>query len=500
MNGIPLFVVVPLGAAFIIPIFSRWIKGFSDIAGNLICAFLMGLSIYFIQNAGQTQHYFVGDWELIDGIPIGIMMVMDGLTILMLLVVNCIGFLVSLFAVHYMSRYTDKEKYYTLFMLMVAGMNGVVISGDLFNLFVFLEITAIASYALVAFGVEAEELEASFKYQVLGGTASALILLGIAIFYLQVKTLNLADASRVISSLSDKTGMVFVGVLFLTGFSLKSALMPFHAWLPDAHPSAPAPISAMLSGVVIKVLGVYTLVRLFFNVFGLQNMPAIQTVFLVLGTLSMVVGAFLALGQKDMKRLLAYSSISQVGYIVFAFGLGTPLGILGGLFHLLNHSVLKSLLFLNSGAVVYETESRDMDKLGGLIHKMPVTGTTSVIASLSMSGIPPMGGFFSKLIIVWAALDSGHPVLGGIAVLASIITLAYYAKLQKSVFLGEMTTAFKKVKEAPVLMCIPMVILAIVSIGLGLLLLPSVKDSLLGPAVQVIQDGLKYADKVLGGP
>jgi multicomponent Na+:H+ antiporter subunit D len=499
MNGLPLFVIIPLGAAFLIPILGRLIKVLPDILGNLVCLSLMVLSLLFIRFSGIVQTYFVGGWEPVDGIPIGIALVADGLTVFMLLIINCIAFLVTLYGINYMNRYTDKDKYYTLFMLMLAGMNGVVISGDLFNLFVFLEITAIASYALVAFGVEAEELEASFKYQVLGGTASALILLGIAIFYLQVKTLNLADASRVIGQLGATPGIIFTGVLFLVGFSLKAALMPFHAWLPDAHPSAPAPISAMLSGVVIKVLGVYTLVRIFFNVIGIQLMPAVQTVLLVLGTLSMVVGGFLALGQQDMKRLLAYSSISQVGYIIFAFGLGTYWGILGGIFHMLNHSVLKSLLFLNSGAVVYQTETRDMDRLGGLGQRMPVTGASSMIASLSMSGLPPMGGFFSKLIIIWAALKTGHPVLATVAVLASILTLAYYAKLQKSVFLGQLNEAFKNVREAPFAMSLPVIILAVISIGLGVLLLPVLRDSVLDPAVQAIQGGVEYARMVLGG-
>ncbi|MBN1781473.1 NADH/ubiquinone/plastoquinone (complex I) [bacterium] len=499
MNWIPAFVAIPLGAAFLIPLIEHWIKGSSDFLTNAVTAFLMGLTLSFIHQAAQTQVYFVGGWEPAEGIPFGIALVVDGLSVLMLLVVNSIAFFATLYSVKYMARYTDKGKFFTLFMLMLAGMNGVVIAGDLFNMFVFLEITAIASYALVAFGIGSEELEASFKYQVLGGTASALVLFGIAIFYMMTKTLNFADASRVIAATGVTPALLFVSVLFLVGFGLKSALMPFHAWLPDAHPSAPAPISAMLSGVVIKVLGVYTLVRIFFNVIGIGTIPALKTVLLSLGVISMVAGAFLALGQQDMKRLLAYSSISQVGYIIFAFGLGTELGILGGLFHLMNHSVLKSLLFLNSGAVVYETESRDMEKLGGLMHKMPVTGTTSMIASLSMSGLPPLGGFFSKLIIIWASIDAGYPLLGAVAVIASIVTLAYYFKLQKEVFLGKLADAFQKAKEAPVLMCIPMICLAIISVGLGLLLLDPVREMVLTPAVHVIQGGVDYARMVLGG-
>ncbi len=499
MNVLPLFVVIPLGAAFLTPILSKIWDRLPATLGLLANGFVMGLSIWILQFSNQTSVYYAGGWEPIGGIPVGIAMVMDGLTVVMLMIINIVGFLVILYSLNYMTHYTDTGKYYTLFLLMIAGLNGVVLSGDLFNLFVFLEITAIASYALVAFGVEAEELEASFKYQVLGGTASAIILLGIALFYQLTGTLNLADASRVIDGIGLNAAVIFIGTLFLVGFSLKAALMPFHAWLPDAHPSAPAPISAMLSGVVIKVLGVYTLIRMFFNVLGIARISSILTIFLILGTLSMVAGALLALAQKDFKRLLAYSSISQIGYVIFALGLGTPLGFLGGLFHLINHASFKSLLFLNSGAVVYRTDNRDMEKMGGFSQRMPITGVTSLVGSLSISGIPPLGGFWSKLVIIIAAVESHHFILASIAALASIVTLAYYLKVQKMTFYGQLSNVYKGIKEVPVLMCVSMITLAVLSLGLGVLLLPQLRNVVLEPAVQVIAGGLDYAKMVLGG-
>jgi multicomponent Na+:H+ antiporter subunit D len=405
-----------------------------------------------------------------------------------------------MYSINYMTHYTDKGKYYTLFLLMLAGLNGVVLSGDMFNLFVFLEITAIASYALVAFGVEAEELEASFKYQILGGVASAVILLGIALFYNITGTLNMAEAAKVLNGLVDKPAAItFIGILFLAGFGLKAALMPFHAWLPDAHPSAPAPISAMLSGVVIKVLGVYALIRIFFTVFGTEIMSSIPTIFLVMGTISMVAGAFLALGQKDLKRLLAYSSISQIGYVIFAIGLNNDLGRLGAMFHLLNHANFKSLLFLNSGAVVFRTDNRNLERLGGLSQRMPVTGATSLIGSLSISGIPPLSGFWSKLIIIVAAIEGKYYILAGVAVLISIVTLAYYMKFQRFTFFGKLKDIYKEVKEVPVFMCISMVILAVLTIGLGIILIPQLREIILDPAVDVISGRAEYIKLVLGG-
>jgi len=335
---LPLFVAIPLGAAFVISLLARKSKGMADVLANLGTGALLVCSLYsiFLVNAHKVLVYKVGGWMP----PVGICMVLDGLTSFMLVTVNSVSFLVTIYSIAYMEKYTDKCKFYTLFMLMLAGMNGIIITGDLFNLFVFLEIASIASYALVAFGTEAEELEAAFKYAVMGSVASSFVLLGIAVLYSYTSTLNMADISLSLSQKGGGLTVMFISVLFLMGFGLKAALIPFHAWLPDAHPSAPASISAMLSGVLIKVLGVYALIRIFFNIFGINN--AILSVFMFLGVLSMLVGVILALSQWDFKRLLAYHSISQIGYVMLGIGLGTPLGILGGLFHLFNHSVFKS--------------------------------------------------------------------------------------------------------------------------------------------------------------
>ncbi len=496
MYIIPLFVVIPLGSAFLVSLLGKRVKRFSDSLSNLATFslfFISLVSIFLVRTQGILV-YKVGGWIP----PIGISMVMDGLTSFMLVTVNLIAFLVTIYSISYMEKYTAKNKFYTLFLLMLAGMNGVIITGDMFNLFVFLEIAAISSYALVAFGTEHEELEASFKYAVMGCLASSFILLGIALLYSFTSTLNMADISRTLIERGDNKIIFFVSTLFLMGFGLKAALVPFHWWLPDAHPSAPAPISAMLSGVLIKVLGIYALVRVLFNVLGLGEMKSILYILMILGTISMVVGALLALGQKDFKRLLAYSSISQVGYIIFAFGLGTPLGFLGALFHLFNHSTFKSLLFLNSGAVVYATENRDLEKMGGLSQKMPVTGTTSLIASMSISGIPPFSGFWSKLIIIIAALQARQFVLAFIAILVSIITLAYYLKVQKLAFFGKLRKKWEGVKEVPFPMKLSMVILSIICLVGGVLLLPGISEVFLEAARDALLAGKEYAALVFG--
>ena len=257
---------------------------------------------------------------------------------------------------------------------------------------------------LVAFGRGHDELEASFKYLMLSAVASAFVLLSIAVIFGVTGGVSFGVVAQGLKTLNIRYVVGFCSGLFLAGFGLKAALVPFHSWLPDAHPSAPAPISAMLSGVLIKVSGVYAMTRVFLGVFGLT--PALTTVLTVMGIVSIFVGALAALGQNDIKRMLAYSSISQIGYVVLGFGIGTPLGILGGLFHLFNHALFKSLLFLNAGAIEQSTGTRSLDKMGGLAKVMPLTAATSAIGSLSIAGIPPLNGFWSKLLIIIALVLS----------------------------------------------------------------------------------------------
>jgi len=253
----------------------------------------------------------------------------------------------------------------------------------------------------------------------------------------------------------------------------------------------------MLSGVLIKSLGIYTICRIFYNVIGMNL--NISTIIMFLGTLSMVVGALLALGQWDLKRLLAYSSISQIGYIILGIGLGTPLGILGGLFHLFNHSIFKSLLFLNSGAVEYATGTRDLQKMGGLMKKMPVTGTTNLIASMSIAGIPPFSGFWSKLLIIIALVQAGRFGYAFWAVLISVLTLAMYMKVIKYAFLGKLKPAWDKIKEVPVSMKLSMMALAFMCLVGGVLLLSGAKEVFLQGAQETLLEGAKYGAIILKG-
>ncbi len=507
---IPILVMTPLASAFVIMILSRFFRQFPRYFTALIMLVLLIISYYsLIHIDAGLSVYKVGGWEPVNKIPVGIYMVLDGFSAVMLCIISTIGFLSAVYSFSYVNRYTGGNYYYALFCLMVAGMNGVVLSGDLFNIFVFLEVSVISSYALVAFGVEKTELEASFKYQVLGGIASFLILIGIGLIYWKTRTLNLADIKEVFKAGYDRTFYIFIQLLMLSGFGLKAAIMPFHAWLPDAHSSAPSPISAMLSGVFIKAVGIYVIIRLFFNMFVIsEDMAMLIT---TLGTLSMVAGVFLAVGQWDMKRLLAYHSISQMGYVILSAGVGmimiargarysiTALAIAGGLFHLINHAVFKGLLFLSAGAVEYRLGTRNLKEMGGLSSVMPVTSATSFIASMSISGIPPFNGFFSKLIIIIACIQARFYLLASLAVIVSIITLASFLKLQRYAFYNKPPEGpVSSAREVALPMTFSMVTLSILCLALSMLAFPAIRDAVLKPAIDMLIYSGRYTLNITG--
>lgn len=481
---LPLFVAVPLAGALLISLVAGRGQRLIEILTVAIPSLLFLLALGTLAGMPRTGVlvHCVGGWAP----PVGIGLVEDNLTAYFLVIVHAVASAIALYSVSYIRHYTSPWKFFCLFLVLLAGINGVLITGDLFNLFVFMEIASLSACTLVAFGIERTELEAGFKYGVMSAVGALFVLLGIALLYGMTSTLDMDGVAAALRSGGGRGGAVvlLVTVLFIVGFGVKAALAPFHAWLPDAHPAAPAPISAMLSGLIIKCLGVYALIRILFGVIGMT--PAIASNLRLLGALSMGVGAFLALGQKDVKRLLAYSSMSQVGYIVFGIGLGTPLGILGGLFHLFNHAFGKSLLFLSAGAVDYATGTRDLDRLGGLSRKMPVTSAAATAGAMSIGGVPPFAGFWSKLVIIVAAVEAGHLGYAVWAVLCGVLTLTYLTKAVARVFQGPLPDKWKNVREVPWPMRTAMAALALVCLVGGLALLPPARARFLGPAAQTL--------------
>ncbi|MBT8039469.1 MAG: NADH/ubiquinone/plastoquinone (complex I) [Gammaproteobacteria bacterium] len=482
---IPYFIALPLTVSILVQLLARRRDGLAAGLAGLCMLVMATLSLLAaLSGQGGEVIYNMGGWAT----PIGIDLRLDALTALLLLTVNTVALAVALYAADYMKSFTAVPRFYSLFLLMVTGMNGVVMTGDLFNLYVFLEISAIASYALVAFGCEREELEASFKYIVLGSVSSSLILIALALMYGVTGALNMAHVSARVAEVGLDAPLTLAFALFLCGFAFKAALVPFHAWLPDAHPAAPAPVSALLSGVLIKAVGIYVLARLVFNVFG--PVAGVLELLCWLGLASMLVGGLAAMGQNDIKRMFAYSSISQVGFIVLGLGLATPLGLVGALYHLVNHALFKSLLFLNAGAVERCTGTRNLDELGGLNRALPVTGATSLVGSMSIAGIPPLNGFWSKLIIILACVQAGRYGFATVAVVVSIVTLAYQLKVQHRAFFAALPEALGTVRREPRRMALAMILLAAGCVVLSFAVVTGFTDPVfIGDAQAVLSSG-----------
>lgn len=437
-------------------------------------SFIKTLSFYFALLVLLAQALLVlfplpGFWtpELVSISPfINVSLAIDPLTLIMLFSISVVG-IAALFLGWFAKDDLNKRSDFTsLLMICVMGMNGVVMVSDLFSLYVFLEIVAVCSFVLIAFHKDRDGLEGSFKYLVMSAVATVMMLGSIALVSMLAGGTSFTAAATMFKAANGNfLAMVALG-LFVAGLAIKGGLVPFHGWLPDAYSVAPSSVSVLLAGIVTKTTGVYTIIRLACAVFGFT--PAISAILLMTGAITIVFGALAALGQKDFKRMLAYSSISQVGYIILSLGTGTPLGIAGAVFHLFNHAIFKSQLFINAAAVEEQTGTRDMDRLGGLSERMPITGATSVVGILSTVGIPPLSGFWSKIIIIIALWQSGHFVFATVAVLASVLTLAYFLSMQRRVFFGKIREGFENLQEAPAAFVVPALVLALITIGVGI--------------------------------
>jgi proton-translocating NADH-quinone oxidoreductase chain N len=390
----------------------------------------------------------------------------DNLSLVMLLSIGIVAFASLLVGMQTLSRDKDRANFASLVLIAMTGMNGTVLLTDLFSLYVFLEVTAVSSFILIAMKRNLKSLEGAFTYLILSAVATILMLSSVAMLLMvagDTSFLAVRDAVRT----SGGSSLVTLAVgLFICGSLIKGGLVPFHGWLPGAYSTAPAAVSVFLAGIITKASGVYVLIRLATSVFGPNS--SVNAILMIAGAISIVVGALAAMGQGDFKKMLAYSSISQVGYIVLGLGCGTPLAIAGAIFHLFNHSIFKSLLFVNSAAVEEQLGTTDMNQMGGLGARMPYTNATSMIAFLSTAGVPPLSGFWSKLLIVVALWQSGLHAYAFVAILASVLTLGYLLLMQRKVFFGILPQGLDNVKEASAGIVMPAVVLAIIIVGVGL--------------------------------
>ncbi len=424
--------------------------------------------------------------------PLGGCFEVDMLGVFMAASIAFLGFLVAVYSINYMERESRLTEFYTLVIFMMAGMTGIAMAGDLFTLFIFWELMGLSSYVLVAFLKSRwGPIEAGFKYLVMSATAGAFLLLSMAIIYGMTGTLNLAALA---TSLRGAEASPWILALFSTlvvGFGVKSAIVPLHTWLPDAHPEAPSPISALLSGIVIET-GLYALTRVLFIVFepGLFKLPMA-----FLAVLTMTLANVMALLQSDIKRLLAYSSIAQIGYMLVGLAAGTAYGVMGLFLHVFNHSMMKGMAFLASGSIVHEADTRDIGSLRGVGKMMPMTSISLFIALLGLGGVPGTNGFISKYHLFSAAFGSGLAWLGIMGVLNSALSMAYYIRVMQ-VLLGSPGEGFR-VHEAPVLMVTVTLVMAAIIVFLGVWPAPIIGFAT--RASEALVDGLStYIGAVLG--
>ena len=452
---------------------------------------------------GEIIAYWMGGRVPAGGYAIGIALEVDALSLFFGLLVATAVLVSCIYSIQYMSHDHNVREYYTLFLMLSGGVMGLVLSGDIFNMFIMVEILTFAAVALTAFRNTAKgALEAAFKYLVVGSMGSTCILVGTIMLYAQVHTLNFAQLSALIpGNLNNATKLAFA--LLFIGFATKAFIVPFHPLAADAHGAAPASISVLISGVLTKS-GIYGIIRLCYFLFQSMGLGTVQFMLVFFGCMSMFICVTMALAQHDFKRLLAFHSISQIGYVLTAVGLCTALGISAGLYHAMNHTLFKGLLFLAAGAVLHQTGTTDLDRLGGLSRKMPWTTVLFLIGAFSISGIPPFNGFASKWMIYQAtyekAVESGNIgflLVTIIALITSVLTLASFVKVSQSVFFGQLPKEYENVKEVSFGMRFAMCIFALLCVFTGLF--PDVVTKYLTePAANAVFNVTGYINSMMG--
>ena len=476
-NDFPVFAIMTYFLfAFLIVLFGKFktARNILAVLGVSIPLALLIILVKWVMIDGNTIVYWLGNRSVAGGYAFGIALEVDALSLFFGLLIATAVFVAGLYSIRYMEHDDNIPQYYTLFFMLAGGVLGLVLSGDVFNMFIMVEILTFAAVALTAFRNQAPgALEAAFKYLVVGCIGSTCILTGIIMLYAQMHTLNLAQLSALVPG--NYTTTVKVAFAFLlVGFATKAFIVPFHPLAADAHGAAPASISVLISGVLTKS-GLYGIIRLVFFIFGTISKTSFQYLLVTIGCVSMFVCVTMALAQHDFKRLLAFHSISQIGYVLTAVGLCTAMGFSAGLFHAMNHTLFKGLLFLAAGAVLHETGTTNLDELGGLSKKMPKTTILFIIGAASISGIPPFNGFASKWMIYKAcfqkASETGnffYVIVTIVCLITSVLTLASFIKVTQSVFFGRLPLKYENVKEVPFGMRFAMGIFAVLCILTGL--------------------------------
>lgn len=469
-----MIVLLPVSAALLCMLFSRISKNLGSwiVIASIFGAFLSAVTALqqVIVRNGAPIHYWMGGWQP----PIGIEFVIDPLSGILAVLITFISLMVAIY-----SRPFVKDEdwlhiggYYTLFGLMTVGMCGMVITGDVFNLYVYLEVMSLSGYGLIALGGKKSML-AAFRYLLIGTIGASLYLLGVGYMYAMTGTLNMADmAALAAGHLHSPLFAMAVGC-FVIGFGIKMALFPLHGWQPDAYTYAHPGAAALIAGIMSKIPS-YAMIRFLFYMFKVDN-PVVSSALNVLGIMGVagiLIGSIMALAQYDFRRMLAYSSVAQIGYIAIGLAMGNMYGFIGAVLHIINHAFMKCALFLVIGGIEYRFGEVNLYRLGGLNKKMTISTITVTFAALSMIGLPPTAGFFSKWYLLLGAYTGAQYFYIAVLVISSLLNAIYFFRILEQMFIqreASLTEVHRHKGKLglPVEMAIPIFVVGIGIMALG---------------------------------
>ena len=465
--------VFPLLSAFLIFAIGQWKKAACYplvVVALSLSVFSSIVTLIRVINTG-TIHYYLGNWDP----PWGIEYVIDHLSAFMLVIIS----FTSLFSAIYAKKTVEQELpgkivyFYTCFLLLIAGLLGISSTGDMFNLYVFIELTALSCYALISVGEDKASF-ASFRYVIMGTIGACFYLLGVGYLYLMTGSLNMGDLSALLPPLYANRAVQAAFVFCLIGFGIKIALFPLHSWQPDAYTYAPSAVSVIISTAMAKA-SIYALIRIIFSVFTVDFITTFAPIFDIVCWVSvaaMIFGSIYAIRQSNLKKMLAYSSISNVGYIVLGIGLSisTSLGLTPALMHILNHAVMKGCMFMAACSFIYKAGLRDIKDFTGLGRRMPYTTFAFILSALAMIGMPPSAGFVSKWYLILAALEAGKYIFVAVIFFSTLLMIVYFWRVIEIMYIrvedGELSEV--RTDEAPMSMLVPTSILAFLCFAIGI--------------------------------
>ena len=462
-----LLVVVPLAAAAVTAVLRSgriaWLV-------TLVTSWaVLGISVSLLVQVLRdgSIRYVLGGWPP----PWGIEYSIDPLSAFVLVLLGGIAAIITPFALRSVERELERglvHFHYSALLLCLAGLLGMTCTGDVFNLFVFLEISSISAYTLIAMGPDRRALHAAFRYLIMGSVGATFIVIGIGMLYMMTGSLNMADLAELIPPERNRT--ISVALAFLTvGIGLKLALFPLHLWLPDAYTFAPSAVTAFLAATATKV-AVYVLARFLFTVFGMGftfEVMALDRILIPLCLLGILAGSMRAIHQKNVKRMLAYSSVAQIGYVVLGLSLVSLTGLTAGILHLFNHALMKGSLFLAMGCIMYQVGSVRLDDMRGLGRSMPWTMAAFVIGGLSLIGVPLTVGFISKWYLVLGAVEQGRWIVVGVVLLGSLLAVIFIWRVVEVAYFEE-ASGDEPVREAPISLLIPTWALVLANLYFGI--------------------------------